>query len=223
MTTATATRPVTTSRNGASLQRNWITPLNLHWAAVGLLVLLNVYLLVHMVVLWHLAGTVDTAAFDQQKTELRIAGVAVQPLRGLDDKLSSATKGADAFYGERLPQSDSQVAAELGALTKKTGVRLTGANYTHAIVLPSSPGQLTELDIDARLSGDYRPLMQFVNSLERDKMFFLIRAVTFNGQQSGTVNLRLHITTYQRGAPPATADAGPVNTSAPAAPAGGPR
>jgi hypothetical protein len=86
-------------------------------------------------------------------------------------------------------------------VTRKAGVKLTGAQYTPAAVLPNSPGQLTELDIDARLSGDYRPLMQFVNSLERDKMFFVIRAVTFNGQQSGTVNLRLLLTTYLRGGP----------------------
>src|SRR5438270_8508879 len=132
MSTATVTRPAATPRNGNS-QRSWATPLNLHWAVVGLLVLLNLYLLVHMFVLWHLAGNFNAAAFEQQKTELRIAGVAVQPLRGLDDKLASATKGADAFYSNRLPQSDSQVAAELGALTKKAGVRLTGANYTHAV------------------------------------------------------------------------------------------
>jgi type IV pilus assembly protein PilO len=174
-----------------------------------------------MFVLWHLSSNFDAAARDQQRTELRIATVAVQPLRGLDDKLNAATKGADEFYKDRLPQSDSQVAAELGALTKKAGVRLTGANYTHAIVLPNSPGQLTELDIDSRLSGDYRPLMLFVNSLERDKMFFVIRAVTFNGQQSGTVNLRLHLTTYLRGGPPPateTATAQPENTNQPTSP-----
>lgn len=223
MSTATVTRPVTASRNGAGPQRNWATPLNLHWAAVGLLILLNVYLLVHMVVLWHLAGTVDAAAFDQQRTELRVATVAVQPLRGLDDKLASATKGADTFYQDRLPQSYSEVLSELGALSHKTGVKLTGAQYTPATVLQNSPGQLTELDIDARLSGDYRPLMQLVNSLERDKTFFVIRAVTFNGQQSGTVNLRLRITTYLRGASPAGTDNTPVLPATRAAAKGGPQ
>jgi type IV pilus assembly protein PilO len=202
MSTATVTRPVSSSRNGNGSPRNWASPLNLHWAAVGLLVLLNIYLLVHIFVLWHLSSNFSAAAMDQQRTELRIATVAAQPLRGLDDKLNTATKGADQFYKERLPQSYSEVASELGTLTRKAGVRLTGAQYTPAIVLPNSPGQLTELDIDSRLSGDYRPLMMFLNSLERDKIFFVIRAVTFNGQQSGTVNLRLQLTTYLRGGPP---------------------
>lgn len=223
MSTATVTRPVNSQRNGSGSPRNWAAPLNLHWAAVGLLVLVNVYLLVHMVVLWHLSSNYNAAAMDQQRTDLRIATVAVQPLRGLDDKLSAATKGADAFYKDRLPQSYSEVVSELGVLTRKAGVRLTGAQYTPAIMLPNSPGQVTELDIDSRLSGDYRPLMMFLNSLERDKMFFVIRAVTFNGQQSGTVNLRLQLTTYLRGGPPtasetAVASAGtPAGTTPPAA------
>jgi hypothetical protein len=52
--------------------------------------------------------------------------------------------------------------------------------------------------MDASLSGDYRPLVLFVNGLERDKTFFLINGVTLTGQQSGTVGLRLRLTTYLR-------------------------
>jgi hypothetical protein len=227
MSTATVPRPVNSARNGSGGVRQWATPLNLHWAAVGLLVLLNVYLLVHLFVLWHLSTTFNSAAMEQQRTELRIATVAAQPLRGLDDKLAEATRDADNFYAARLPRSYSEVASELGGLTHKAGVKLTGAQYTPGAVLPNTPGQLTELDIDARLSGDYRPLMLFVNSLERDKMFFLIRAVTFNGQQSGNVNLRIQLTTYLRGGGPvpsnepagiaadATQTAAPANAAAP--------
>ena len=46
-------------------------------------------------------------------------GIAAKPLRGLDAKLASTTEEADRFYRERLPSTDSEVAAELGALTKK--------------------------------------------------------------------------------------------------------
>jgi hypothetical protein len=52
--------------------------------------------------------------------------------------------------------------------------------------------------MDASLSGDYRPLVLFINSLERDKMFFVIYGLTLTGQQSGTVGLRLRLTTYLR-------------------------
>ena len=224
--TTAVTRPAASSK---ASRGKWVTPLNLHGAAIGLLMLLNLYLLIHIFVLWHRSSNFNAAALEQQRTNLRIATVAAQPLHGLDDKLTAATSGSDAFYKERLPQSYSAVVSELGVLTRKAGVKLTGAQYTQAIVLPNSTGQLTELDIDSRLSGDYRPLMLFLNSLERDRMFFVIRAVTFNGQQSGMVNLRLGITTYLHGGvlpPPAASsspDKVPADQPSPAPLPGGPR
>ena len=82
--------------------------------------------------------------------------------------------------------------------------------------------------IDASLSGDYRPLVQVINALERDHMFFLIDSVTLSGQQSGTVNLRLRLRTFLRGrlgqdlppdtAPQAIGSSTPVPTSGQEAP-----
>ena len=121
-----------------------------------------------------------------------------QPLEGLDEKLAQATEDADKFYKQRLPFANSEVAGELGALTKKQGVKLTRGQYAYAPVLEGTAGELTEAKMDASLSGDYRPLVLFINALERDKMFFLITGVTLTGQQSGTVGLRLRLTTYLR-------------------------
>jgi hypothetical protein len=52
--------------------------------------------------------------------------------------------------------------------------------------------------MDASVSGDYRPVVEFINSLERDKMFFLVNQINLSGQQTGVVNLRIHLTTYLR-------------------------
>jgi hypothetical protein len=38
--------------------------------------------------------------------------------------------------------------------------------------------------------------VHFLNGLERDKTFFVVKALALNGQQSGVVNLRLRFTTY---------------------------
>ena len=208
-------KPMTAARNGTANGagngakfsmgriRDLLSPLNLHWAGVGLLVLVNLYLIAQMIFLWHASGNYSADAMAAQRTELRLAGVNVQPLRGLDAKLATATAEADRFSRDRLPAKDSEVLAELGELTKKANVRLTGAQYVPAVVLAGSAGELTEMKIDARLSGDYRPLVVFLNSLERDKMFFVIDSVTLTGQESGTVNLRLGLTTYLRGGVPA--------------------
>src|SRR6185312_16557671 len=85
-----------------------------------------------------------------------------------------------------------------GVLAKKQGVKLTRVQYAPSQVMAGSAGALTELRMDASLNGDYRPLMMFINGLERDRMFFLVRAVTLTGEQGGTVGLRLGLVTYLR-------------------------
>lgn len=175
-----------------------VTPLNLHFAGVGLLVLVNLYLLVHMGFAWHAASSQDEAAIAQQTSQMQVAEHAAEPLRGLDTKLTGATASADSFYKSRLPFADSQVIAELGALAKKQNVKLTRVQYAEAPVLEDSAGAVTELRMDASLTGEYRPLMVFINNLERDRLFFLISGVTLTGQQSGTVNLRIKLMTYLR-------------------------
>ncbi len=199
MSALTVLKPKTAAISDAMVRaRDWLSPLNLHWAGVGLLALVNLYLLAQMGLLWHAASNHSPQALSEQRVELKTAEIAAAPLRGLDAKLATATEQSDRFYRDRLPTSYSEVVGELGALTKKSGARLTRVSYVPEAVLPGTPGALNEVRMDATLSGDYRPLVTMLNGLERDKMFFVINAVTLTGQQTGTVNLRLRLTTYLR-------------------------
>lgn len=174
--------------------RQWLSPLNLHLVAALVLVAGNIYLLAHIAVAWSVTHRGDADAVAQQTIQMRAAEIAAKPLRGLDKKLVTAQAGAEKFYQDRIPVAYSTVAAELGDLATKSNARLTRVQYTQA---PALEG-LTEVRMDASLSGDYRPLVQFLNGLERDKVFFVIDGVTLTGQQSGVVNLRLRLTTYLR-------------------------
>jgi len=199
MSAMTLLKPKPANGNGSTAARNWLSPLNLHWAGVGLLVLVNLYLLAHMALLWHSEKDYNADAQAEQRIELKTAGVAAAPLRGLDTKVAAAATEADRFYVERLPRTESDILAELGALSKRSGVRLMRVQYAPpGTVLTGTDAQVTEVPMDATLSGDYRPLVMFINSLERDKMFFVIKTVTLTGQQTGTVSLRLRLTTYLR-------------------------
>jgi type IV pilus assembly protein PilO len=147
---------------------------NFHIAGAVALGLVNLYLLAHMAFAWRAANNQNAAALADQTVQMKTAEIARQPLEGLDEKLAQATKDADKFYKERLPFANSEVAGELGALAKKQGVKLTRVQYAYSPVMDGTAGALTEARMDASLSGDYRPLVVFINSLERDKMFFLI-------------------------------------------------
>jgi hypothetical protein len=189
---------VAISPNFTERVREVVTPLNLHFAGIGLLVLVNLYLLVHMAFAWQTANSQNAAAIAQQTAQMQTAQHAAQPLRGLDEKLTRATASADRFYEQRLPFADSQVIAELGALAKKQGIKLSHVQYADSPVLEGATGAVTQVRMDASLIGEYRPLVVFMNSLERDRLFFQISGVTLTGQQSGTVNLRIKLTTYLR-------------------------
>src|SRR5271154_4261947 len=141
--------------------RALITPLNLHFAGVGVLVLVNLYLLIHLGIAWSVAHRQDADAMAQQRVQLKTAQIAALPLQGLDGKLAKSTEQADGFYRRRLPYAESQVLHELGALAKQENVRLQGVQYLHFPV--PEDASLMGLQMDARLSGDYRPLVELVN------------------------------------------------------------
>jgi len=195
---------VALSRTAASTQsmtertRRLLTLKNFHIAGVALLALVCVYLLVQMLTAWRAAKSDDAAAVAQQTVEMRQAEIAARPLAGLDEKLKQATADSDEFYAKRLPYSYSEFVVELGVLAKRENVKLDRVQYSAVPVLEDGIAPLTEVRMDASLTGDYRPLAQFVNGLERDKRFFLIGAVALTGQQSGSVGVRLRITTYLR-------------------------
>jgi type IV pilus assembly protein PilO len=230
-TVVTEKRKALAAKEWAEKARKLGTLRNLHIAGVVVLGLVNLYLLVHMAFAWRAANSDNAAALADQTIVMQTAKIARQPLEGLDEKLAQANKDADKFYKQRLPFANSEVAGELGALAKKQGVKLIRVQYAYVPVLPGTAGELTEARMDASLSGDYRPLVLFVNSLERDKMFFLITGVTLTGQQSGTVGLRVRLTTYLR-SPVGTessektvagADGAAADGAAGATPAGGQR
>lgn len=193
--------------------RQLLTAVNLHFAGVAALIVLNVYLLAHLLVVWQALSSTGPDALAQQRTMLTAAHIAGRPLQGIDEKLVTSTEQANAFYQTRLPYATSQVAAELGALTAREHVRLGRVQYTYA---PALAGQyaLTQVSMDALISGDYRPVVGFINALERDRVFFVITGITLTGQQTGQVNLRLRLMTYLR-----TPGIDEISASLPATPA----
>lgn len=199
MSALLSSRPKAVTLNIRERTRAWLTPLNLHWAGLGALGLLNLYLLVHMAFAYQTARSNDADAIAAARVDLKTAQIAARPLEGLDAKLKTSSEQADRFTLERLPLNYSEVASELGRLAKKQGVKLARVQYKQNAVAGDAAGQLTEVQMDASLTGDYRSLVTFINQMERDKVFFVISAVTLTGQQTGQVSLRLRVTSYLRG------------------------
>lgn len=171
-----------------------ITAQHWHYGVLVLLLLLNLTLAVRLIFAWDRAKAGDAARIAESQSQYRAMKLKTTPLRGLDKKIQQAKLDQQAFYNKRFPATDSEILTELGALAVKNNVLLARGQYAHR-----KPQQgLVEMDMEASLSGDYAPIVRFINGLERDRIFFLIDGIALNGQQSGVVSLRMRLTTYLR-------------------------
>ena len=150
--------------------RNLFSLLNLHIAGVALLLILNLVLGVRLFLAWSTLRAASSDQLQQQRTALRALQLEMSPLRGLPQKVSLSRTQADTFYTARFPNAYSTISATINDLATKNSVRLTNLAYTPT---PALAG-LAELRMDASLSGEYAPLMHFINGMERSKTFFLI-------------------------------------------------
>ena len=174
--------------------RRYLTWLNFHIAGVVVLAGIMLFFAVKAAIAFHETGATESAAYQQQQILYAQLQAQMAHLQGLPQKVDQSRDDAQHFFEKRIAPNYSSIAEELGTLYVKDQVRWTRAQYAPA---PAIEG-LTELRIDANLTGDYAGMMHFINDLERDKnhVFFLINDVTFTGQQGGLVNLRLRMTTW---------------------------
>lgn len=194
--------------------RSWFTLLNLHLAGAAVLAALVLTLAIKAGLAVHAASATDSASYQREQIRSVQLRAQMAHLQGLPQKVDQSRADAEHFYENRIAPNYSTIAEQLGGTAIKDQVRLSRAEYSPS---PAIDG-LTEVRIDANLSGDYTPLMHFINDLERDKdhVFFIIDGVTFTGQQGGLVNLRLKLSTYlQAGAtdlPPTSASTAIAST-----------
>jgi type IV pilus assembly protein PilO len=172
------------------------SPLTWHYAGLAVLVLLVAGLAVVLGMDWTATNGSSNDALAGKQVELKALNMETAPLRGLDKRVADSRSQMLAFYDKRIPANYSSIATRIGDLEVKSGVRLSRLQYAQG----AAGTDLTEITMDAGISGEYPQIMHFVNGLERDPNFFVIRTMTLTGQQGGLVNLRLRVSTWLRSA-----------------------
>jgi Tfp pilus assembly protein PilO len=190
------------SSSTPSLWRERLTsPLTWHYIAFVVLLAAVVVLSVRFGLDWAATSGSSAEALAYKKVQLKALDLETAPVRGLDRRVAETRAQIEAFYAKRIPSNYSSIDRRIGELGVKSGVRLSRVQYT-----PGKPGsEVTEISLDAGITGDYPQIMRMVNGLERDQSFFVIRAMSLTGQQGGMVNLRLQVSTWLR---PSDAEAG---------------
>jgi Tfp pilus assembly protein PilO len=129
------------------------------------------------------------------RAELTKKTRAVEPLRGMDQKIVLAKDQIGAFYKDRFAAKDSDLTNELGKLASENGIRIQQARYKEEEAETSG---VIPVEIEGSFSGDYLQLVRFINTLERSKMFFEVDGVNLAGEGAGPVKLGIIIHSYLR-------------------------
>lgn len=134
-------------------------------------------------------------AYNQLHSELLAKRRQAAAVEGIDGKLERARTDIQRFYEGRLPERQSEIAAELGVLAKRHRVQLSQVSYaTEAAEL----ADLSRVEVQAALEGNYVEVIKFINALERDELFFIINSISLDEQQGGAVKLQIVMETYTR-------------------------
>lgn len=118
----------------------------------------------------------------------------IGPLRGMDKKIDAAKVNIVDFYRDRIPGQYSQIDSALAKDAKANNVQLVSVTYKP----DRKPVEdLQRVAIDMTITGSYVNDVKFINSMERDKVFFVINSVSLGSATNG-VSLIVRAETYFR-------------------------
>lgn len=178
----------------AKWQERLSSPVALHALGLSALVLSIVGMIVWLCMDGAALDSSASALMNGKENELKALTSETIPLRGLDRRVIETREKIENFYADRIPADYSSIALRIGELGVKAGVRLTNVQYSQI----TGGSELTEISMESGISGEYPQIIHFVNELERDQNFFVIRNMVLTGQEGGMVSLRLRASTWLR-------------------------
>lgn len=180
--------------NTTTWREHLASPLTWHYAGFAVLLVATIALGVRFGLDWAAISTHTHDTILDRQIHLHALKAETEPLRGLDKRLVKTSDQIKTFYSTRIPANYSTIATQIGDLAVSSGVRLTSVRYGQR----APANNLSEIVIDAGITGEYPQIMKFINSIERNKIFFVITGMSLTGQQAGSVNLRLQLSTWLR-------------------------
>jgi len=170
------------------------SPLTWHLVGFTILLALAIVLGVRLGLDWAAMNSRSSSVLAGKQVQLKALELETAPLHGIDARVEETREQIQHFERKRIPPNYSSIDERIDELEVASGVRLSRVQYTQR---PPGAG-LTEISIDTNISGEYTSIMRFVNSVERDPIFFVIRTMSFTGQQGGLVGLRMQLSTWLR-------------------------
>jgi len=141
----------------------------------------------------------DLAVVTRNRDLLRADIARAQDIR---QKIPAIQKDCDQFEQSLYPASTgySSVTAELGSIASKSGLQLESRNFHQSEVKGRA---LTEVEVEAVVSGSYTGVVRFLNGLQRSANVYAVETLAAKSEvaqqgATGEVRVTLHIKTFFR-------------------------
>jgi type IV pilus assembly protein PilO len=128
----------------------------------------------------------------------------IKRAQDIRDNIPAIQKDCDHFEQSLFPASSgySAVKSEIDSMASKSGIRLEDRSYKQSEI--ASRG-MTEVAIDATVSGDYKSVVTFLNALQRSPNLYAVESLTAGTENTAqasanVLKVLLHLKTYFRNA-----------------------
>ena len=168
---------------------------------VALLVLADVALAAYT---WDLSNAPQApekqiAVYTMQRNLLKADIKRAQDIR---DNIPATQKDCERFEQALFPASSgySAVRSELGATARKNGVQLDDLAFKPTEIADRG---MTEVAIDAAVTGNYKSVIGFLNGLQRSPSLYAVDGLTLSPENTNRgptngIKVALHLRTYFR-------------------------
>jgi len=141
------------------------------------------------------------AQLEADSRKLGLLSADIERAEKIRHDLPATVADCNRFDGSLLPAStgNSAVTAELDELAKKSGLQIQSLNFRHKEIAGRN---LTQVDLDTTVIGDYTNIVKFMNNLQRSQNFYIVESLNLQAEgqsgKPGGMRIGLRMRTYFR-------------------------
>jgi Tfp pilus assembly protein PilO len=141
------------------------------------------------------------AQLDSDSHKLGLLNADIERAEKIRHDLPATVADCNSFDASLLPAStgNSAITAELDELAKKSGLQIQSLALRHKDI---GGRNLTQVDLDTTVSGEYSNIVRFMNALQRSRNFYIVESLNLQtegqGGRASALRIGLHLKTYFR-------------------------
>src|SRR5262245_65805775 len=151
---------------------------------------------------WQSATALRTpmAQLEADSRKLQLLNADLERAEKIRHDLPATIADCDRFEASLLPAStgNSAITAELDELARKSGLQIQSVSLRHKDIAGRN---LTQVDIESAVTGDYANIVKFMNALQRSQSFYIAESLSLQSEaqgRTGAMHIGIRIKTYFR-------------------------